>query len=123
MFDHVEFRVAQITEARRFYGAICAAVGAREIFFDADVGEVGFGVGEVVTLLLTGGAATVPKMHICFRSPDKTSVERAYAAALAAGGRCNGPPGYRTDYGPGYFAAFMIDPDGHNIEALFREPV
>lgn len=121
MFDHVEFSVARIDAARRFYGPVCAAVGAREIFFDEEGRVVGFGSGDIVRLLLTEGAPTAPKLHICFSAQDKKSVEAAYTAALSGGGVCNGKPGYRDHYGPGYYAAFMLDPDGHNVEALFRE--
>lgn len=121
MFDHLEYSVSDIVKARAFYGGICAALGREEIFFDAEGGELGLGADDVVSLLLFAGAPTQPRMHICMTAPNKASVDRAYAAGLAAGGTCNGEPGYRTDYGPGYYAAFMRDADGHNIEVLFRE--
>lgn len=121
MFDHVEFSVASISAARGFYAPFLLTLGAEEIFCDEENGELGFGTGESTDFLLTGGKATTPKMHICFRATQKDMVERAYDAAIAGGGTCNGKPGYRDAYGPGYFAAFVIDPDGHNIEVLFRE--
>ncbi len=122
MFDHLEFSVADINASRRFYRAICVAIGMREIFFDDGEKSVGFGQGEVVQLLLTEGQATAPKMHVCFSADSKEAVERAHAEAVSAGGSDNGGPGYREHYGPGYFAAFVHDPDGHNVEILFREP-
>ena len=122
MFDHLEFSVADINASRRFYRPICDAIGMREIFFDAGEKSVGFGRGEVVQLLLTEGQATAPKMHICFSAQSSGAVETAHAGALSGGGADNGKPGYRDHYGPGYFAAFVYDPDGHNVEILYREP-
>ncbi len=121
MFDHVEFSVADIDAARRFYEPVCVAVGAREIFFDEAGRAAGFGTGDIVRFLLTQGSPTTPKLHICFTARDKQGVEKAHADAVSGGGVCNGKPGYRGHYGPGYFAAFVLDPDGHNIEVLFRE--
>ncbi|MEO1294158.1 MAG: VOC family protein, partial [Pseudomonadota bacterium] len=84
--------------------------------------DLGFGSGGVVPLLLTQGAATLPRMHLCFAARNKEAVEKGYAGAVAAGGTCNGEPGYRPQYSPGYYAAFILDHDGHNVEVLFREP-
>lgn len=67
------------------------------------------------------GTPTQPAMHICFQADSKDTVIAAHTAALQAGGTCNGAPGYRDHYGAGYFAAFMRDMDGHNVEVLFRE--
>lgn len=122
MFDHVEFSVGDIDDARRFYKAIGQPIGIEEIFFDEEGRSAGFGVDGVVRLLITGGRKTVPTLHICFSANSKASVETAYANALAAGGIDNGKPGYRDHYAKGYFAAFLHDPDGHNVEILFREP-
>ncbi len=122
MFDHLEFSVENINDARRFYVPICKAIGAHEVFFDADSGELGIGSDNSVNFLLTEGKLTTPKLHICFKALSKESVETAYLGALSGGGSCNGKPGYRDHYAAGYFAAFIIDPDGHNVEILFREP-
>ena len=122
MFDHLESSVADINASRRLYKPICHLIGMREIFFDEGEKSVGFGQGEAVQLLLTEGQATTPKLHICFTAQSKESVEMAHADALSGGGVDNGRPGYRDHYGPGYFAAFVHDPDGHNIEILYREP-
>ena len=122
MFDHVEYTVTDIHSARAFYGAICHAIGATERFFDQDTLCAGFGINDIVHMLLTEGAATTPPMHICFTAPDKHAVEKAYNGAIAAGGTCNGKPGYRDEYEPGYYAAFIHDADGHNVEILYREP-
>ena len=60
--------------------------------------------------------------HIAFRAPDRAAVDAFYAAALAAGGRDNGPPGLRPNYHPDYYAAFVLDPDGHRLEAVCHRP-
>jgi len=122
MFDHVEFSVSDISAARRFYGPIFDAIGADEAFFDQASGELGIEMQGVVQFLISQSKATEPKLHLCFRALDKESVEKAYAGAIAGGGVCNGPPGYRNNFSAGYFAAFVYDPDGHNIEILFRDP-
>ncbi len=121
MFDHVEFSVRSISSARKFYGPICVAVGGHEIFFDEEDRSVGYGTGEIVQLLLTEGQQTTPKLHVCLTAQNKDCVNRAYASALSGGGTCNGKPGFRDHYGKGYYAAFAFDPDGHNIEFLYRE--
>jgi|GEM_PF-994940 len=129
MFDHLEFSVAQIDASKQFYSLLFAALGVEEIFFDEAGKEAGFGAGGIVRFLLFESAPTVPKLHICFSAQSKESVAAAYAAAISGGGTCNGAPGYREHYSPGYFhyspgyfAAFMLDPDGHNVEVIFREP-
>lgn len=122
MFDHVEFSVSDITFARAFYGSIAKAIGGGEAFFDAEGKEMGLGKDDIVTMLLFEGKPTQPPMHLCFQAQSKEAVIAGHAAALAAGGTCNGPPGYRDHYAPGYFAAFMHDADGHNVEVLYREP-
>lgn len=121
MFDHVEFSVANIDASRRFYRAVCEAIGYREVFFDAAEGAAGFGAGETVHLLITGGRKTAPHLHLCLVAANQAAVEAGHAAALAAGGVDNGAPGFREHYASGYFAAFAFDPDGHNVEFLHRQ--
>jgi catechol 2,3-dioxygenase-like lactoylglutathione lyase family enzyme len=121
MFDHVEFSVLDIEMSRRFYRSICLPIGIMEVFFDEAGRSAGFGSDGITRLLITGGRMTEPKLHICLRAGDRESVEAAYAGALAAGGSDNGKPGYRAHYAEGYFAAFVHDPDGHNVEILCRE--
>lgn len=122
MFDHLEFSVADIDASRRFYTQICRAIGMQEEFFDEGEKSAGFGHDGLVQLLLTEGKVTTPKLHVCFAAQSKESVEAAYADAISGNGVDNGKPGYRDHYGPGYFAAFLYDPDGHNVEILYREP-
>ncbi|CUH78316.1 Glyoxalase-like domain protein [Tritonibacter multivorans] len=122
MFDHVEFTVSDISAAYAFYAPIFTAIGAEVAFFDVGAGELGIEMGGVTAFLITEGKATKPHLHICFKATGKKVVETAYQGAITGGGRCNGGPGYRDHYEPGYYAAYVFDPDGHNIEILFREP-
>lgn len=122
MFDHVEFAVGSIDAAGRFYRPVIEAIGFEEVFFNENDRSVGFGNRNAVHLLLTEGRSVEPKMHLCLAAKSKDAVAAAYAAALSQGGRDNGAPGYRDHYGPGYYAAFVYDPDGHNLEFLYREP-
>lgn len=122
MFDHIEFPVGTIGPSRAFFTAALTALGHQEFFFDPQSREAGFGRGDVTALLIFEGALGPGRLHLCFTTTTADQVIAAYAACIAAGGRDNGVPGYRTQYAPGYFAAFVFDPDGNNIEFLFRDP-
>lgn len=121
MFDHVEFAVSNIGACRTFYKTALAAVGHEEAFFDEAAGEAAFGRGGITGLLIYKGELGPLRHHICFTASSRQQVDSAHAAAMTAGGRDNGGPGYRNHYAPGYYAAFVFDPDGNNIEFLFRE--
>lgn len=118
-FDHVEYYVSDYSTSLRFYSACLIPLGFKLITNNADKGMFGFGFSSDKSddLLLTAGAVTKPAMHICFSARSTEAVDEFYNQAIAAGGVCNGPPGLRS---PGYYAAFVRDPDGHNIEAVFR---
>lgn len=128
MFDHVEFTVRNIDASRQFYRPVIEAIGFDEVLFDEKIGAVAFGDREAVAnraaspfLRLTEGPAVTPAMHLCLIAGSKAAVAAAHAAALMHGGHDNGAPGYRDDFGTGYYAAFVYDPDGHNLEFLYRE--
>lgn len=128
MFDHVEFTVRSLDVSRRFYQAVIEAIGFEEVFFDDEARAVGFGDRAAVAnrkaspfLRLTEGQPVRPTMHLCLTACSKDAVAAAYSAALAHGGLDNGPPGYRDDFGVGYYAAFVHDPDGHNLEFLYGD--
>lgn len=113
MFDHVGLRVKDVAASGRFYRALLAPLG-----HVADESGTGFGPPGSPGLWLhaaQGGSGC----HLALRAPDRAAVDRFHAAGLAAGGRDNGAPGVRPDYGPSYYAAFVIDPDGNNVEAVF----
>jgi catechol 2,3-dioxygenase-like lactoylglutathione lyase family enzyme len=112
LIDHVHLRTRDLEGCKRFYGAILDVLGvpyvAADDHFQAD--ELWIDVGEQPS-----------RVHMAFQARDRETVERAYEAALAAGGRDNGGPGERS-YHSGYYAAFFLDPDGNNIEAVFHGP-
>ena len=115
LFDHVHLRVSDLTASKRFYRAVVAALGWPDIvqegpdFFYAD------------ELVVEAAGEYVSRVHLAFQAPDQATVQAFYQAALAAGGRGHGPPGERA-YHPGYYAAFVLDPDGNNIEAVCHGP-
>jgi catechol 2,3-dioxygenase-like lactoylglutathione lyase family enzyme len=123
MFDHVEFAVGGITESRKFFASVLQELGVEEFFFDKDAGSAGFGVGDITGLLIFTGELGPRRLHLCFSAASREQVAAAHGVALTNGGRDNGGPGYRDHYGPGYYAAFVFDPDGNNIEFLYRDPL
>ena len=119
MIDHVSIGVHDIATTKRFYDATLKPLGYACLSEGA--GSLGYGDGAV-TLWISAAEHPVPPnpksgLHFCFTAPTSESVNAFHAAALAAGGKDNGRPGLRADYGPGYYAAFVIDPDGYRIEA------
>lgn len=114
LFDHVEIRVADLDASRRFYRAVLASLGLPE----PQEGDGFFFTDELVVSQATDYRSRV---HLAFQAQDRAGVHAFHAAALAAGGRDHGGPGQRT-YHPGYYAAFVLDPDGNNIEAVFNGP-
>lgn len=118
-FDHVEYRVSNYEKSLKFYSACLIPLGFKLTTNNEKSGIFGFGLNMEKSddLLLTAGVPTKPAMHICFSAKSAAQVDEFYQRAIEAGGICNGPPGLRN---PGYYAAFVHDPDGHNIEAVFR---
>jgi catechol 2,3-dioxygenase-like lactoylglutathione lyase family enzyme len=119
MLDHISIGVRDIARTRRFYDAALAPLGYRCLSDGAE--SLGYG-RDAVALWIGAAARPVPAdpesgLHVCFAAPTPASVDAFHAAALREGGQDNGPPGLRTDYGPGYYAAFVVDPDGYRIEA------
>lgn len=127
IIDHMGLAVSDIERAVAFYEKALAPLGlgvqmrlGKEITGTADV--VGFGRDGKPALWLAGGAKTEPHIHVALSAESRAAVDAFYAAAIAAGGRDNGPPGLRLHYHPNYYGAFVLDPDGHNIEAVCHRP-
>ena len=114
LFDHVHLRVADLEASRRFYAAALAVLG-----IGVRSGEGWFSADE---LWVSADAEPTARVHLAFQADGPEAVARFHAAALAAGGRDNGGPGERA-YHPGYYSAYVFDPDGNNIEAVYHGPV
>ena len=116
MFDHVTLKVSRFSKSAGFYRAALTPLGL-EAQIDEAAKSAGFGPKGSVGLWLAEAPGAGP-VHLAFKAGDRAAVAKFYEAAMAAGGKDNGKPGLRADYGPGYYAAFVIDPDGNNLEAV-----
>lgn len=115
MFDHIGIRVKDLEAAVRLYVAMLAPLG--HVAGSADATYAGFGPpGKPALWLHKDGKAGGG--HVALRAESREAVERFYAEGLKAGARDNGKPGLRTDYAPNYYAAFLLDDDGNNIEVV-----
>ena len=117
MYDHLGLKVKDLDASVRFYTEALAPLGY--VLCSRDEGGAGFGPADAPALwLYAHRGATGAGTHIAFRAPDHAAIKKLHAAGLKAGGRDNGAAGPRADYSPTYFAAFLIDPDGNNVEAV-----
>lgn len=123
MIDHTGIGASDVTQLARFYDAALGALGMRRCAqMPEGVGSdgVGYGVSYPVFWIDRFHPAKT-KNHTAFVARSTAEVDAFHHAALAAGGTCNGPPGHRTEQStPTYYAAFVIDPDGNNVEAVYR---
>lgn len=116
MIDHIGIRTADPARCIGFYEAALRPLGIeKKVDYP---GGAGFGRGEQLAFWIGESAAAPSSAHIAFAAPDRAAVTAFHRAALAAGGKDNGAPGLRPDYHADYFAAFVIDPDGNNVEAV-----
>lgn len=114
MYDHIGLKVKALDKAARFYEAALAPLGLTLLYSD----ETWRGFGRKAPGLFLSQGAAGQGVHIAFSATSRTAVDRFHEAGLEAGGHDNGKPGIRADYGPSYYAAFLIDPDGNNVEAV-----
>lgn len=129
MLDHLSLVVSDLPRSQRFYAAALAPlsiVQLVEVSAEQTGGRAyaGFGAaGEMRSFFWIGAANQGGgAVHVAFAAQTRAQVDAFYQAALAAGGRDNGPPGLRPHYHPDYYGAFVLDPDGHNVEACCRAP-
>ena len=123
VLDHVGITVSDLAASRRFYAAALEPLGFTELHTD-DAGNVGFGAPGYDDFWIgpTGEDPVTTGLHLAFRAADQAAVEAFHAAAVAAGGTDRAAARVRTEYSDGYYAAFVSDPDGNNIEAVFHSP-
>ena len=119
MLNHVSIGVRDIARTKRFYDTALAPLGYKAL--SASETSLGYGK-DAVTLWILASDRPVPAdeksgLHFCFDAPSRKAVAAFHAGALGAGGSDNGKPGLRADYGPNYYAAFVVDPDGYRLEA------
>ena len=125
IFNHVQIKVMNLQQSRNFYDAVMNVLEYSVVLEIKDV-VIGYGTSVHDMFEIRQATAITPlskSVHIAFNAIDKDMVDSFYFTALENGGRCNGKPGLRPQYAQGYYAAFVIDPDGHNIEAVCMEKV
>jgi len=127
MIDHTGVFSSDFVKSKAFYSAALAPIGYRLILelaaaVTGHTDVAGFGEPPKPDFWISGGSPNRPPVHIAFRVSSRQMVDAFYKAAMAAGGRDNGAPGLRPHYHPHYYGAFVLDPDGHNIEAVCHEP-
>ena len=120
MIDHAVVRVRDFKKSRRFYEAALQPLGYR--VQKEFPGFIGLGTSDKTDLWIAQDEAVTKGVHLAFASGDRRSVDAFHAAGLKAGGSDNGAPGIRKNYHPNYYGAFVLDPDGNNIEAVCQDP-
>lgn len=121
MIDHVTLQVSDLARSKLFYEQSFIALGHRLAFGEAGMFwafDVDDGLFEIMQ---AKSAPPLTRVHVAIRVKSRADVDAFYHAALAAGGHDNGPPGPRPQYTPNYYACFILDPDGYNIEAMIDE--
>jgi catechol 2,3-dioxygenase-like lactoylglutathione lyase family enzyme len=117
MLDHVTIGVRDVEQSVKFYDRALAPLGITRLYAEG-ARFAGYGVRPKAFFWIGSREKPQTGAHVAFTTPDRATVERFYEAAIAAGGKDNGPPGVRPHYHPNYYGAFVLDPDGHNIEAV-----
>lgn len=126
MLGHISFGVSDLAASAAFYDATMQALGYDRVYTGdraVGYGAPGSGADRLLLILQPDGAAPLgPGFHLAFAAPSRQAVDAFHAAALRCGGRDQGAPGPRPQYGPDYYAAFVLDPDGYKLEAKHPPP-
>ena len=124
ILDHIGLTVVDFTKMRAFYVTALAPLGIKPLMdMDGEYGTfVGFGRERAQLWLGRGDKKTEPRLHIAVTARTRAEVRAFFDAAIAAGGKDNGGPGIREMYHPHYYGAFVLDPEGHNLEAVIHTP-
>ena len=123
IFNHVQIKVKDLEKSRKFYGPVMTALGYKMVLEIEGV-VIGYGTSVHDMFEIRQFDEKSPlseRVHLAFNASRKEDVDAFYKSAITSGGKCNGEPGFRPQYEDGYYAAFVIDPDGHNIEAVYSE--
>ena len=126
MIDHLLVHVSDIKKSGHFYDMALEPIGYKKLY-DTPVEfmgnmSLGWEDSSKTELYITESSSTEPKIHLAFRADHREQVDAFYKAAMSAGGKDNGKPGLRPKYHENYYGAFVLDPDGHNIEAVCHDP-
>ncbi len=121
MLDHVTIGVSDLNRAREFYDRALKPLGIERLYAEGQTFS-GYGANKKAFFWIGARDAVISGAHVAFTTPDRATVDAFHAAALAAGGQDNGAPGPRPHYHRHYYGAFVLDPDGHNIEAVCHTP-
>jgi catechol 2,3-dioxygenase-like lactoylglutathione lyase family enzyme len=125
MLHHISFAVSDLQRSANFYGAALPLLGYVQVWADETAVGYGYSGGDdkfAIKVNKGGVVAPAAGFHLAFAAPSREAVAAFHAAAIKHGGRDNGAPGLRSQYGENYFAAFVIDPDGYRIEAVINSP-
>ena len=120
MFDHLGLRVKQLERSIQFYEAVLAPLGY--VLCSRDASSAGLGPKGEPALWLYASGEAAGGVHVALRAKERAAVARFHAAGLTSGGKDNGGPGVRADYAANYYAAFLLDPDGNNVESVCYAP-
>ena len=121
MLDHVTIGVSDIEQSKKFYDRALRPLGIARLYGEGER-FAGYGIRPKAFFWIGWRDTAQTSAHIAFTAPDRATVNRFHDEAIAAGGRDNGRPGMRPNYHPDYYGAFVLDPDGHNIEAVCHLP-
>ena len=117
MLDHVTLGVSDLERSKRFYDQALQPLGIERLYADGQTG-LGYGAGRKAFFWIGLRNGSQTGAHVAFTTQDRATVQQFHLKALEAGGKDNGPPGLRPHYHQNYYGAFILDPDGHNIEAV-----
>ncbi len=121
MLDHVTIGVSDLERSKEFYDKVLNSIGIQRLYEEGE-SAAGYGINNKAFFWIGFKSYPITGTHIAFGVHDRALVDRFHATGLSVGGRDNGLPGLRQHYHPHYYAAFILDPDGHNIEAVCHHP-
>ena len=122
MLDHVTIGVSDMERSRAFFDKALSPLGIERLYAEGKL-FAGYGADRKAFFWISLRQSVLTSSHVAFSAPNREAVDNFHKAAVEAGGRDNGKPGLRSQYHPNYYGAFILDPDGHNIEAVTHHPI